>query len=105
MTALQALALVWLSCGLLVSNRPSKHKSHHLMAFFYFNAIASVELSYILRRYTHNNRTVNMAVEQRVHKYVKIRKSANDKVQELADRKHNGNWHAAIHQIIEEYKA
>ena len=47
---------------------------------------------------------VDMA-EQRVHKYVKIRKSANDKVQELADRKHNGNWHAAIHQIIEESKA
>ena len=46
-----------------------------------------------------------MAVEPRVHKFVKIRKSANDKVQELADRKHNGNWHAAIHQIIEEYKA
>lgn len=46
-----------------------------------------------------------MAVEQRVHKFVKIRKSANDKVQELADRKHNGNWHAAIHQIIEESKA
>ena len=46
-----------------------------------------------------------MAVEQRVHKFVKIRKSANDKVQELADREHNGNWHAAIHQIIEESKA
>ena len=43
--------------------------------------------------------------EQRVHKFVKVKKSANDKVQELADRKHNGNWHAAIHQIIEESKA
>ena len=46
-----------------------------------------------------------MAAEQRVHKFVKIRKSANEKVQELADRKYNGNWHAAIHQIIEESKA
>ena len=46
-----------------------------------------------------------MATEQRVHKYVKIRKSANDKVQAMADRDHNGNWHAAIHQIIEESKA
>ena len=52
----------------------------------------------------HNNEATNMA-EPRVHKYVKIRKSANDKVQELADRKHNGNWHAAIRQIIEESKA
>ena len=48
---------------------------------------------------------VDMAVEQRVHKFVKVKKSANDKVQELADPKHNGNWHAAIHQIIEEAKA
>ena len=48
---------------------------------------------------------VDMAVEQRVHTFVKIRKSANDKVQELADRKYNGNWHAAIHQIIEDAKA
>ena len=48
---------------------------------------------------------IEMPAEQRVHKFVKIRKSANDKVQELADRKYNGNWHAAIHQIIEESKA
>ena len=67
-------------------------------------AIASAELSYILNTYTHNG-AVDMAAEQRVHKFVKIRKSANDKVQALADRKHNGNWHAAIHQIIEESKA
>ena len=46
-----------------------------------------------------------MAAEQRVHKFVKVKKSANDKVQALADRKHNGNWHAAIHQIIDESKA
>ena len=46
-----------------------------------------------------------MAVEQRVHKFVKVKKSANDKVQALADRDHNGNWHAALHRIIEEYKA
>ena len=46
-----------------------------------------------------------MAVEQRVHKFVKIRKSANDKVQALADREHNGNFHAALHRIIEEAKA
>jgi hypothetical protein len=43
--------------------------------------------------------------EPRVHKFVKVKKSANDKVQALADRDHNGNWHAAIHQIIEESKA
>ena len=43
--------------------------------------------------------------EKRIHKYFKLKQSANDKVQELADRKHNGNWHAAIHQIIEESKA
>ena len=43
--------------------------------------------------------------EQRVHKFVKIRKSANDKVQALADREHGGNFHAALHRIIEEYKA
>jgi len=48
---------------------------------------------------------VEMPAEERVHKYVKVKKSANDKVQALADRKHNGNWHAAIHQIIEESKA
>ena len=46
-----------------------------------------------------------MAVEPRVHKFVKVKKSANDKVQALADRDHNGNWHAALHRIIEEYKA
>ena len=74
-----------------------------MRAFFVFG-IASSELLYILYQYTHNNKATNMA-EPRVHKFVKVKKSANDKVQELADRKHGGNWHAAIHQIIEEYKA
>ena len=46
-----------------------------------------------------------MAVEQRVHKFVKVKKSANDKVQAIADRDHGGNWHAALHRIIEEAKA
>ena len=43
--------------------------------------------------------------EKRIHKYIKLKESANDKVQELADREHGGNWHAALHRIIEEYKA
>ena len=46
-----------------------------------------------------------MAAEQRVHKFVKIRKSANDKVQALADRDHGGNFHAALHKVIEDAKA
>ena len=46
-----------------------------------------------------------MATEQRVHKFIKFKKSANEKVQELADRKYNGNWHAALHRVIEEAKA
>ena len=70
-----------------------------------FGAIAYSSISYILNHIHTTRQVVDMAVEQRVHKFVKIRKSANDKVQELADRKHNGNWHAAIHQIIEESKA
>ena len=70
-----------------------------------FGAIASTELSYILIHIYTTRQVVDMAVEPRVHKFVKVKKSANDKVQELADRKHNGNWHAAIHQIIEESKA
>ena len=60
---------------------------------------------HIYYRYTHNNEATNMAVEQRVHKFVKVKKSANDKVQALADRDHNGNWHAALHRIIEDAKA
>ena len=43
--------------------------------------------------------------EQRVHKYFKLKQSANDKVQALADRDHGGNFHAALHRVIEEYKA
>ena len=46
-----------------------------------------------------------MAVEQRVHKFVKLKQSANDKVQALADRDHGGNFHAALHKVIEESKA
>ena len=75
------------------------------MRVFSFSAIASVELSYILIHIYTTRQVVDMAVEPRVHKFVKVKKSANDKVQELADRKHIGNWHAAIHQIIEESKA
>ena len=43
--------------------------------------------------------------EKRVHKYFKLKQSANDKVQALADRDHGGNFHAALHRIIEEAKA
>ena len=46
-----------------------------------------------------------MATEQRVHKFIKFKASANDKVQALADREHGGNFHAALHRIIEESKA
>ena len=69
---------------------------------------------YCIRRvviYTHTHihtttrQVVDMAVEQRVHKFVKVKKSANDKVQAIADRDHGGNWHAALHRIIEEAKA
>ena len=75
------------------------------MRVFSFSAIASVELSYILIHIYTTRQVVDMAVEQRVHKFVKVKKSANDKVQAIADRDHGGNWHAALHRIIEEAKA
>ena len=43
--------------------------------------------------------------EKRIHKYFKLKQSANDKVQALADRDHGGNFHAALHKVIEEAKA
>ena len=43
--------------------------------------------------------------EQRVNCYIKFKKSAKDKVQALADRDHGGNFHAALHRVIEEHKA
>ena len=70
-----------------------------------FGAIASSSISYILNHIHTTIQVVDMAVEQRVHKFVKVKKSANDKVQALADRDHGGNWHAALHRVIEEYKA
>ena len=66
-------------------------------------AIAYTALSYILT-YTHNNKATNMA-EQRVNAYIKFKKSAKEKVQALADREHGGNFHAALHRVIEESKA
>ena len=47
---------------------------------------------------------VDMA-EKRVNCYIKFKKSAKDKVQALADRDHGGNFHAALHKVIEEAKA
>lgn len=47
---------------------------------------------------------VDMA-EQRVNAYIKFKKSAKEKVQALADRDHGGNFHAALHRVIEEHKA
>ena len=67
-------------------------------------AIASAALLYILTAYTHNNKATNMA-EPRVNCYIKFKKSAKDKVQALADREHGGNFHAALHRVIEESKA
>ena len=43
--------------------------------------------------------------EKRIHKFITFKKSAKDKVQALADRDHGGNFHAALHRVIEEYKA
>ena len=43
--------------------------------------------------------------EKRIHKFIKFKESANDKVQALADRDHGGNFHAALHKVIEESKA
>ena len=43
--------------------------------------------------------------EQRVNCYIKFKKSAKEKVQALADREHGGNFHAALHKVIEESKA
>lgn len=48
---------------------------------------------------------IEMPVEPRVNCYIKFKKSAKEKVQALADRDHGGNFHAALHQIIEESKA
>ena len=61
-------------------------------------------LVHIYYRYTHNNKATNMT-EPRVNAYIKFKKSAKDKVQALADRDHGGNFHAALHRIIEEAKA
>ena len=66
-------------------------------------AIASSVMSYILI-HIHNNKVTDMA-EPRVHCYIKFKKSAKEKVQALADRDHGGNFHAALHRIIEEAKA
>ena len=52
----------------------------------------------------HNNGAVDMT-EKRIHKFIKFKESANDKVQALADRDHGGNFHAALHKVIEEAKA
>ena len=68
-------------------------------------ALLHTLLSHIYSTIYTTRQVVDMAVEPRVHKFVKVKKSANDKVQALADRDHNGNWHAALHRIIEEYKA
>ena len=73
------------------------------MRVFSFNAIASSKLLYILTD-IHNNGAVDMT-EKRIHTYFKLKQSANDKVQALADRDHGGNFHAALHRIIEEAKA
>lgn len=43
--------------------------------------------------------------EKRINKYIKFKQSANDKLQALADRDHGGNFHAALHRIIEDAKA
>jgi len=43
--------------------------------------------------------------EPRVNAYIKFKKSAKEKVQALADRDHGGNFHAALHRVIEESKA
>ena len=42
---------------------------------------------------------------QRVNCYIKFKKSAKEKVQALADRDHGGNFHAALHRVIEDAKA
>jgi len=60
-------------------------------------------MSYILN-HIHNNGATNMA-EPRVNCYIKFKKSAKEKVQALADRDHGGNFHAALHKVIEESKA
>lgn len=60
-------------------------------------------MSYILN-HIHNNGAVDMT-EKRIHKFIKFKASANDKVQALADRDHGGNFHAALHKVIEESKA
>lgn len=43
--------------------------------------------------------------EKRINKYIKFKTSANDKLQALADRDHGGNFHAALHKVIEDAKA
>ena len=43
--------------------------------------------------------------EKRLNKYIKFKASANDKVQALADRDHGGNFHAALHKVIEDAKS
>ena len=60
-------------------------------------------MSYILN-HIHNNEATNMA-EPRVNCYIKFKKSAKEKVQALADRDHGGNFHAALHKVIEDAKA
>ena len=43
--------------------------------------------------------------EPRVNCYIKFKKSAKEKVQAMADRDHGGNFHAALHKVIEDAKA
>ena len=73
--------------------------SKPLNSGFFVFVVASSAIPYI-----HNNGAVDMT-EKRIHKYFKLKQSANDKVQALADRDHGGNFHAALHRVIEEYKA
>ena len=48
---------------------------------------------------------VDMPAEPRVNAYIKFKKSAKEKVQALADRDYGGNFHAALHRVIEDAKA
>lgn len=71
--------------------------------FFFVFVVADTIGSYILTD-IHNNGAVDMA-EQRVNCYIKFKKSAKEKVQAIADRDHGGNFHAALHKVIEDSKA
>ena len=74
------------------------------MRAFFHSALLHPSSCHIYYRYTHNNKAINMT-EPRVNCYIKFKKSAKDKVQALADRDHGGNFHAALHRVIEESKA